>query len=341
VAGSLIRAALTLLCAGAVIFGTGLFPAALDADLDAGDPIVSTPDATASDPGTPTRTATPTDSPTETATPTPTETTAPPPDDADQRGGNPFSFIPELVGLVMLGGLGYIGFLLVRGLLDVDGSGGGWSFDGFGWLPSVSLPFAGAVARVPRLTTLVLLSGASALATVGTTLNEIASGVARGVAAGLGPLSRMATRSVSALPGAVGVLIAGPFRALGALGGSGGLLGSLSGGLASPSTLEPDDPTDEDARAAADIDDGSARTPPPASVREAWARLTAAVPVSNPEATTPGEYARRAIDIGLPAEPVRRLTALFRRVEYGGEPGRGHLDTARRAWDRIRGGDSG
>jgi hypothetical protein len=44
------------------------------------------------------------------------------------------------------------------------------------------------------------------------------------------------------------------------------------------------------------------------------------VPMRQRRSATPGDYARAAIDAGLPAGPVRRLTALFEEVRYGNQP---------------------
>ena len=51
-------------------------------------------------------------------------------------------------------------------------------------------------------------------------------------------------------------------------------------------------------------------------IQDAWRELTARVPVSNPEATTPVQYGERAVDHGLPAEAVETLTELYRKAEY-------------------------
>ena len=78
----------------------------------------------------------------------------------------------------------------------------------------------------------------------------------------------------------------------------------------------------------------------PATVADAWRAMVALVPVSNPEATTPAEYARRAVAVGLPAGPVNRLTALFREVRYGGRADSApRANAARRALDALRGGE--
>lgn len=51
-------------------------------------------------------------------------------------------------------------------------------------------------------------------------------------------------------------------------------------------------------------------------VREAWRTLVSRAAVRDTRTTTPGQVANRALDAGLPAGPVRRLTAAFRTVEY-------------------------
>jgi hypothetical protein len=72
-------------------------------------------------------------------------------------------------------------------------------------------------------------------------------------------------------------------------------------------------------------------------VREAWAWFVQQVPVRNPGATTPGEYARRGIERGFPADAVRTLTRAFRETTYSrGEPDERTAQAARDAYRRLR-----
>lgn len=307
------RAALALLCAGAVVYATALFPAALDVGLQQSGPVADGPSAPA--PSTP--------APEPTATPAPTaEPTATPAADTGGSGSSGFpalSFLPQLLGLLTVMALGYVGFLVVRGSEGFDGSG--VSLPGLGWLSIPRwFPFTGTLQRIPQLTTTVLLGGAAALSSVAAGVGSVVRGVGGGLAAGLGPLSRMTGRSLVALPSVLGTLALSPGRALSGLTGS-GLLTSLRGGIDRPAFLDRDDPTNEDLRSTTDTsaDAETPDEPSPPTIQEAWQRLTAAIPVANPAATTPGEYARKAVDIGLPEAPVRRLTDLFRAVQYGGQ----------------------
>ncbi|MDS0277060.1 DUF4129 domain-containing protein [Halomicroarcula sp. S1AR25-4] len=328
---SLIRAALALLCAGAVIYATALFPAALDVELQQQAPVDGTEPAPTPAPDTPT--ATPTPTPTATQTPTPTPA---PPDRGGGSGGLPdLSFLPTLVALLGLTAVGYVGVVLVR------------ASDGYGgvditlpWIGRVSLPFAGIIQRIPQVTTAVLLTGGAGLARVTAGVGTVVSGVGSGLAAGLVPFARMAGRSLTALPTALVAIAVVPVRSLAGLTG-GGLFASFRGGFERPEFMEPDDPTTEDARTASSVPAGTDADddPGPPSIREAWERLTDAVPVDNPTATTPGEYARRATDVGLPEGPVWRLTELFRAITYGGEsPSAGRTEAARDALEDIFGG---
>ncbi|MFC7077321.1 DUF4129 domain-containing protein [Haloarcula halophila] len=337
---SLIRAALALLCAGAVVFGTALFPAALDVELQPSGPETVGSDATNPTESLPTDTGGSPATETPTPTPMPTETAAPPPDDT----GDPdpslgwLALVPKLFGLVVLGGLGYVGLVLLRAA-DIGVGDSGLSLD---WLtlPSLPAPIGNALQLIPQVTTTVLLAGAAMLGRVAASVGTIAAGLGRGIASGLGPLGRMLGRSLGALPVAFGALLAAPLQALGSLGGSGGLLASLRGGITRPEFMQPDDPTTEDARAVASTP-AEESDPDPPTLREAWEAMVELVPVQNPAATTPGEYARTAIDIGLPAAPVRRLTELFRAIEYGGaDTTSSRTEAARDALDQIRkGGD--
>jgi hypothetical protein len=177
-----------------------------------------------------------------------------------------------------------------------------------------------AIGRIPQVTTAALLSGSSALARVGSGISTVSSGVLTGLATGIGSVGTMSLQGVADLPSALGSLSVAPFKALSGLGGSGGFLASIRSGVDSPSLFGSSGSERERTTATAtraETDDGPDIDS--LSIQEAWALLAERVSVSDPETATPGEYARRAIDSGLPAEPVRRLTVLFREVTYGGE----------------------
>jgi hypothetical protein len=142
----------------------------------------------------------------------------------------------------------------------------------------------------------------------------------------------MSLRGVAGLPSALGSLSVAPFRALSGFGGTSGFFASVRSGVDSPSLFGSSDSEQRQSTATestSETDDGPDIDS--LSVQEAWALLADRVSVSDPETATPGEYARRAIDSGLPAEPVRRLTVLFREVEYGGRSATGDRTESARA----------
>jgi hypothetical protein len=57
---------------------------------------------------------------------------------------------------------------------------------------------------------------------------------------------------------------------------------------------------------------------PTNEVYRAWHEMTNQLELSNPESSTPGEFARAATDAGIAREDVDELTDLFRIVRYGG-----------------------
>jgi hypothetical protein len=365
----LVRAALALLCAVAVLFGTALFPGALGVEFDSGGPLDSqqggpvTPDGTASGgvDGSPTpvetrdRTdATPTSvatsgesAPPVTATPTETATETPAAS-GDADSGSPL--LVKLFGLALIGGFGLVAVGVIRAASngDRDGSTAAGSL-----LPVVDKlvgRVAGAVSdgavgrtigRIPQVTTAALLSGSAALSRVGKGVSTVSSGVLSGLATGVGSVGTMSLRGVAGLPTALGSLSVAPFKALGGLGGSGGFLASVRSGIDSPSLFDSSDSTSGRATTTATTETDDGPEIDSLSVQEAWALLAERVPVSDPETATPGEYARRAIDSGLPAGPVRRLTALFREVTYGGKTStEDQAESARTALRRVLdGGD--
>jgi hypothetical protein len=75
------------------------------------------------------------------------------------------------------------------------------------------------------------------------------------------------------------------------------------------------------------------------TIEEAWERMVARLSVPNPDARTPGEYARWAVDNGMPPDAVQRLTDVFRDAEYGpNAPDERQEETARSAISHIEGG---
>lgn len=71
-------------------------------------------------------------------------------------------------------------------------------------------------------------------------------------------------------------------------------------------------------------------------VYRAWREMTALLDVSNPDATTPGEFANAAVEAGMAPEDVRELTRLFEDVRYGGyEPTEDRERRAVRVFRRI------
>jgi hypothetical protein len=106
--------------------------------------------------------------------------------------------------------------------------------------------------------------------------------------------------------------------------------------------------TGDDARAPPDADDppsptvpasspdaprGVSGPPPTNDVYRAWRALASAGPARRRSQETPGEFARRAVESGLPDAPVGRLTELFRSVRYGDAPPT--ADRERRALDAL------
>lgn len=87
-----------------------------------------------------------------------------------------------------------------------------------------------------------------------------------------------------------------------------------------------------------DRTDDEVRAPP--GLRTLWRQFVSMVRPSRPSTRTPGEIGRRAVARGLPERPVRFLTALYRRAEYGGEqPDQSRIERARDALDSIRAGE--
>ncbi|WP_164471655.1 DUF4129 domain-containing protein [Halosimplex salinum] len=345
------RAVLVALGVLAVALGGALFPAtgfgSAPAGDDAlfgsehvasGDSIGQTPDQSttddggtpgatpggADDEGTPVSTATEADSDSKTAatpertatpepTPEPTATPTEPPNSGSGIGETGLElavwlFLSVLLCLA-LAALASMGGLLSSG--GGGGSSGGLPIPGFlGKLSGLSP--ARVVPLVPQMTMVALVGVSTGTARV----LRSAGSVAGQAAGGLGAVVRIGSRSATtglfdglsglfALPDGPLFSVSGVFSGLHA-GGSGGATGD------SPAM---------DARSASAVDpergdDGVViRT-----VEDAWEAFAEPLPVADPEARTPGEFARVAIERGDPAGPVRRLRDVFRDVRYGGLP---------------------
>ncbi len=236
----LVRAALALLCAVAVLFGTALFPGALGVEFESSGPLDSrasepvTPDGTAPDDvdsgSTPVATSdgaetTPrtSDEPAATATPTPTETaTATPVAGEGEDSGSPV--LVKLIGLALIGGFGAVAVGVIRAASDPERDG---STDAGLLLHPLLDRLAGTVVsavsngavgrtigRIPKVTTAALLSGSSALSRVGAGISAVSGGVLTGLATGIGSVGTMSLRGVAGLPSTLGSLSVAPFRAL-------------------------------------------------------------------------------------------------------------------------------
>lgn len=200
---------------------------------------------------------------------------------------------------------------------------------GLSTLPRRTMRFAvGASASAPRL-----------LDAIGGAVGEVTGGLRVAVGSVGGGVGRALLRA----PAGLAAGLAGMGRAFG-----GGLLSlpggvtSMFDGLRSGGTELREDRPAADARSASDVDPEEPADPdPPGSVAEAWRRMVEAARVRRHETKTPVEVARAAVRRGLPAEPVGRLTNLFRRVRYGGEGGPDVLSTAREALDDVEDADGG
>ncbi|WP_459191506.1 DUF4129 domain-containing protein [Halosimplex sp. J119] len=99
---------------------------------------------------------------------------------------------------------------------------------------------------------------------------------------------------------------------------------SLRSESADPDPEEPgEDPTDAEViaqaagRAADRIESADSAEAVDNEIYRAWREMTDRVEVTDPETTTPGEFADVAVDAGLAPEDVRELTTLFEAVRYG------------------------
>ena len=321
------RAALSLLCATAVLFGATLFPAtglgsAPGAEQPGGGP--STADHTTTE--TATTTAEATEATTDTTTRT-TATTADPTtrDDENDPGESP------LAGLYSGGGGGIVAALLLGlGVLAYrrrDGIARALSTGPdrertprtpallSGIADALPDPVTRVLGGVPQATMAFVFAVADGALSASDLFGRSVGGVLTGIAGVFTAFGRVVAGIPSAFAGGVSGAAGALFGGLADLPGS---VGRLATGAATRGGAETD-AADSDAVPTDDLRDDRTEDEP-RSIDDAWDALTDRVDLSNPEARTPGEFARAAIDRGLPAEPVRRLTGVVRDVTSGGLP---------------------
>lgn len=299
-----------------------------------------------------------------TATPTPKRPTATPTDatttaeetmtaaqasDRTGEGGSDGSVGP-LAWVLIVAGLGAVVAIVWMRFGGTAGSGDENEQDG---PTTISKPFGievGALEgsgslfqRVSRATMAFVIS----MSASAPRLFEAAVDVADALAVGLGVAARETSRALGDTFGPGRDVLRGAFAGVG-LGmtasvrsfplGTSSILDGLFGTTSSVrSTKRPD----RDGRDATEI--GPAETNdygPPDTIEEAWERMLDRATRRPDRAMTPVEVARSLISSGFPAEPVTRLTALFRQRRYGGvPPSDDRLEIARRALERIRRGE--
>lgn len=299
-------------------------PFGSDAESDDGSPPIDTGTPTDSEStGTdqPTR-ETPTPTPTPTATPGPT-TTEPPGGEDDDGSGLP-GVLFGLSGAVLASVL-----LLVPGgvLLAVEGKHRGWPV--FRALPVPGVPVTGLTRSVAQGTVATLVRTSVSVPRVLAGLGSVTAAATDALGSGLSGLARGVGEVVVAVP-------RGLAAGVGGLGSA--LAGILAGTERRTSNPASGQRPGEDPRTNADgsESEGDSRAPP-ATIEEAWRRMVAALSVRGSETRTPTEIAAAAVERGLPAGPVERLTTAVQQVAYGGYDATDErTDRALSAYERIR-----
>lgn len=350
------RAALAVLCVFAIALSASLFPAGgfgtapsgvgtgggsapADGELPDGDPSDSNSPGGSATTGTadPAGTTSPSgdasdgsdgsgSQATETTTTNATTTAETP---VEQSGDNgPLAVFSAV--LLLFGGLAAVGFR--TGLLGLRSGtagtapvtltvGGTPVGELVGSVPARTMALVvGLSASVPR----VLDDAAALTRAFGGSLSTVLGGLARGTGDALRIGARGLGATLSAVP-----------RAFAGLGAGAGLLSSLgNASLPSIGRRSRGRGGSQSAPASGTADEPEDSTPP--TVEEAWQALTERVRLRNPEARTPGEFARAAVDRGYPDEAVRRLTDAFREVRYGDLSRSDRTEAAREALDGLR-----
>lgn len=328
------RTLLVGLSALAVVLTAALFPAAGFGTHPGGS--VSLPVETAA-PSTP-EPATPTPDRAETSTPTPSAPAGP----ADSGGIGPLlpGFIEALaaaVGKLWLLAVAGAWLLVIAALARGIEPGSPHVELPFGY--TVTLPFVVPAwvgsfgTRVARLTMGFVVSVSTSVTQLLDAVTAALAAVSSGLGITLGEGLRGTLALAGQLPTALGRALQGVVRLPAGLLSLPAVLSTASGSVAG-ATDRPED--DARATAPAPAPDEDAEDTGPPSVEEAWLAMVELLPVERSPSTTPREFARRAVDRGVPAAPVERLTGAFEDVVYGGRAPDERASSAREALASLR-----
>ncbi|PSQ45845.1 hypothetical protein BRD17_00555 [Halobacteriales archaeon SW_7_68_16] len=234
-----------------------------------------------------------------------------------------------VVGLIL--GLATIG----ASILDVDVG----SIAPIAWLvTALDRPVAGLASATDGLRAAIGTVPGTVLAAV-LAVSGVVDRTAGEVARAVGDVATELRRSLSGVGGVAGRAMAAVAAAMAAIVAVPRALSiglSVSALLAEVTGGSGGDTPERDARE----DDGADRTRSLSGIDAVWVRFEDRAPVDDADSATPGEIARRAVDAGLPSEPVRRVTRSFREVSYGGrEADEDRLAAARSALDDLGGDD--
>ncbi|EFW92997.1 hypothetical protein ZOD2009_06559 [Haladaptatus paucihalophilus DX253] len=339
-----LRAALIALCVLAVIFGASLFPATGFGSYPAGPGggnRADTPGAPSagsrstvsagnpSDPGTVATTTAQTttnsessggSADSETAT---TTTTAASASQSTSNGTPLLQILGKAVGILVLVGGAFLAVGFRRGTLALDG-------DGAIPLTVRGIPVGELVGKIPARTMGLVVGFSASIPRLADDAIGLLGEVGRGLAASTVGLGSALGRTIAVM----GRGFSGTLLAIGSVGSG---LFSIPKTLSRP-TLSGRSGGKSESRTA--TNEGTAPAEPeergPPSIEEAWESMTEHLPVRRRRTTTPGEYAREAIQRGYPADAVRQLTAAFREVRYGSlPPTANRTKLARAALDKI------
>ncbi len=337
------RAALATLCVFAVALAASLFPAGGFGSQPAGVGVGESPDAPAGGPApdpasdSPTASA-PADSttttadsePATTAEPTATETTTAaaatdPANGASGPGaGALFGAVFALFGAITAVGL-WTGALAVTattaGAIPITITVG-------------DTPIGSLIGAIPARTMALVVGFSASVPRIVDDAAALSREVARGLSTATGALARTTAGALRVgAAGLAAIAVAVP-RALAGLGGGASLLSRIGGSGLGSLGLDRRERDDTARTVASSEADGGDAGPP--SVEEAWLAMAERVRLRNPDARTPGEFARAAVERGYPDDAVGRLTDAFREVRYGDLARTDRTSIARSALDRIR-----
>lgn len=229
---------------------------------------------------------------------------------AEESSESGLASLLSVLGILLLGGVVTCGGVVVWRLTSPAADR---------TMPETELPdgvlgvLSFRLRRIPQATMIATIAVARVVPALADVAVESTASGLRALSNVSGDLGREFGRAAIALPAVLGT-------GLNALGSAFTLPSLPASILDTRPTLRRGTTADETGRKSDETPKIAEPDSEPKSVEEAWEALVERLALDRPSVRTPAECARIAIAAGFPAEPVSRLTDVFREIRYGNRP---------------------